>query len=111
MGYLYGAGAGSGVVLGLYDNSGLPNYVDAAEAIGANALNVPKPLWSILDILGESWTATQQFLDASLARGQQIFLNNAPSGLNPTGGFSMEMQYLRSIGIDVMNLPRLQVPR
>jgi RHS repeat-associated protein len=96
VGRAYAATGGSGVVLGAYE--GYPNYIDAARAMNANAFNIRVWIWTILKFMGEDWTANRAFLDASIKRGQQFYLNTPPLGA--TGTFARELQYLTSRGID-----------
>jgi hypothetical protein len=96
------------VVLGSYNQ--IPNYVDVAKSIGANALNISTPVWNLLEASGDAIAAEQQFIDTTLSEGGQIYLNTEPEGLIPFTHFSMEMEYLRSTGIDPITLPRVYIP-
>jgi hypothetical protein len=105
-GWYYGlTGAGGGIVLGKYDQ--LPNYLDAAETYGLNAFNLPR-LWPTLNRFGQAWTANRAFIDASLLRGQQIFLGTAPMGAS--GNFARELQYLTSRGFGANTWQMLKLP-
>jgi hypothetical protein len=95
VGWAYGLTGGSGVVLGAYE--AFPNYLDAAESTGANALNMGRPIWNMLNAMGETWTANQAFLDASVFRGQQIWLST--NALAAQGSYYLELQYLTSRGV------------
>jgi RHS repeat-associated protein len=95
IGWGYGITGGSGVVLGKYFE--YPNYIDAARAMNANVYNIPDRLWSILNFAGQAWTTNRAFLDASIWRGQQFFLNTPPVGVD--GYYAMELRYLISKGI------------
>jgi RHS repeat-associated protein len=106
IGWAYGLGGGSGVVLGNYDQ--LNNYLGAAESVGANAFNVAKPLWNALNNVGEAWTANQAFLDASIARGQSFYLATQPLGA--AGSFEMELEYLTSRGIGPWSWSMVPLP-
>ncbi len=107
-GWYYAFAGGSGVVLGEYQVAeGEMNYVQAARAIGANALNANRDVYNFFQSQGQWWTLNQAFLNASILRGQQFFLSTAPMG---TGGFLQEMQYLQGRGINPFNLPWAWVP-
>jgi hypothetical protein len=102
-GWYYGLTGGSGVVLGTYEE----NYLEAAQQIGANALNAPQSVYKFFSNADQWWTLNQSFLQSSIFRGQQFYLNSEPTG---TGGFYMEMRYLQSRGIDPFTLPRVLIP-
>jgi hypothetical protein len=70
----------------------MPSYVDVAESMGANALKIPGPIWSLFESLGESTTLNEAFLDASISRGQQFYLATQPLG--QSGAFAWELTYL-----------------
>ncbi len=107
VGWGYGLAGGSGVVIGLFDE--YPSYIEAAEATGANLFNLSKPLWSALSYFGETWTANRAFIDASIWRGQQFFLNTAPLGVEGTT-YARELQYLTSRGVGPAQWLMLQRP-
>jgi RHS repeat-associated protein len=90
------AKVGIGAVIGSY-----PGYLEAGKAIGAKTFNLPMPIYKPLEYLGQAWTANRAFLDAVIARGEQIYLTEAPL-LKP--GFSVsyqkELAYLTSKGVD-----------
>jgi RHS repeat-associated protein len=93
-GWYYGlTGGTAGVVLGRY-----PEYIDAAESMGANALNASPRVFSFFNSAGQWWTLNQSFLNASIFRGQQFFLSNPPLGQEGSN-FALELQYLISRGI------------
>ncbi|MGE0407558.1 MAG: RHS repeat-associated core domain-containing protein [Candidatus Korobacteraceae bacterium] len=96
VGWYAGLTGGGGVVLGKY-----PDYVNAARAIGANALNLGDRTWRMFDWLGESWTVNKAFLDASIARGQQFYTTTPLP--QATGWLYMELQYLSNRGAAVLN--------
>ena len=102
-GWYYGLTGGSGVVLGTYEE----NYLEAAQQIGANALNAPQSVYKFFSNADQWWTLNQSFLQSSIFREQQFYLNSEPTG---TGGFYMEMRYLQSRGIDPFTLPRVLIP-
>lgn len=107
-GYLL-VGGRAGVVLGEYNaEPGEMNYVGAAKTIGANALNAPFRIYNFFQNQGQWWTLNQSFINGSLFRGQQLFLNTEPMG---TGGFLQEMQYLQGKGIDPFSLPWVWTPQ
>jgi hypothetical protein len=58
---------GTGLVLGKY-----PEYIESAEAIGANKFKLNDKLYSFLDYFDHAWTANQAFIDVSVFRGQQF---------------------------------------
>lgn len=88
-------GAGTGVVIGSYNQ--INNYIESGESVGANYFSVPELIWNVLARSGQSWTANQAFLDASIARGQQFFLSTNP--LAAEGSFATELDYLTGQGI------------
>ncbi|MGH9684129.1 MAG: RHS repeat-associated core domain-containing protein [Candidatus Acidiferrales bacterium] len=95
-------GSGSAIVLGA-----TPDYIDAAQAMGAKALNMPDVAWDALSAFGEEWTAEQAFIDTAVQRGYSISLApGAGGGVN----FWLELQYLRETGIDPASLPVVTVP-
>lgn len=104
IGWGYAAlGGGSAVVLG-----GYPDYIQAAQEMGARALNMPNSVWNALSVFGENWTAEQAFIDTAMSRGYSISLApGAGGGVN----FWLEMQYLREVGVDPASLPVVTVPR
>lgn len=89
IGWYSGLTGGAGVVLGKF-----PEYIEAAEEMGANVFNLSSGLYNVLDRMGASWTANQAFLDASIYRGQQFYLSSVAS----SGSYWMELQYLSSRG-------------
>jgi hypothetical protein len=86
----------------------LNNYLQAAESMGASALNAGKNTWSALESTGETWDATKAFLDASVFRGQQVYLSTQP--LAPRGDFALELQYLRSLGVGPQSWMMVPLP-
>ncbi len=93
VGAYYATAAGSGAaVLGRY-----PEYIDAAESLGANVFNMPSQLYNALNWTGEGWTANQAFLDRVLSTGQQIYLASPPLGQEGSI-FQEEMFYLTGRG-------------
>jgi len=99
IGRVAAAGSGTGVVLGSYEQP--KNYLSFAKDIGANAFNLPTQVWQVLNFVGQTWTANKAFIDASLAKGHQIYLATSPL-LNPgeAQSFQRELAYLKSIGVD-----------
>jgi RHS repeat-associated protein len=94
LGWIYGlTGSGTGVVLGRD-----PEYLNAAKALGANALNVSNRIYNFLVNSGDWWTLNEAFLQASIFRGQQFLLSNAPLGQGGSN-FAMELEYLTNRGI------------
>ncbi len=91
--YAY-AGVGSGgVVLGRN-----PEYLDAAEEMGAQALNAGKGTYEFFMNAGEWTTLNQSYLNAQIFRAQQFFLSNPPLG-QAGSDFAMELEYLTGRGI------------
>jgi hypothetical protein len=92
--YAYaGAGAG-GVVLGRD-----PEYLDAAEGMGAQALNASRDVYRFFLNRGEWSTLNTSYLNAQIFRGQQFFLSNPPMGVPQSSSFWMELQHLSNSGI------------
>ena len=91
-------GSGAGVLLGKFFSEA-DNYAIDAEQMGANYFNLGKNGWKVLNYFGDAWTANQAFIDASIARGQQFFLNQAPLGEFMTGTYTREVQYLFQAGV------------
>jgi len=94
-GWYLGLTGGTGVVLGKYDQ--FMNYIDVAKGIGGNALNVSPDVYSFFNSAGQWWTLNQSFLQASLFRGQQIYMASPVVGA--TGNYALEIQFLMSRGI------------
>ena len=93
VGAYYATAVGTGAaVLGRY-----PEYIDAAESMGANVFSMPSSLYNSLDWMGEGWTANQAFLDKVLSTGQQIYLACPPLGQEGSI-FQEEMFYLTGQG-------------
>jgi RHS repeat-associated protein len=90
IGWAAGLTGGTGVVLGKF-----PQYVETAEALGANKFSINPALYTFLNNFGHAWTANQAFIDASVFRGQQFFL----STVGASGSYAQELEYLKSIGI------------
>jgi hypothetical protein len=90
--YYATAAGGTAAVLGRY-----PEYLDAAESMGANVFNMPARLYGVVDWAGESWTANQAFLDRVVSSGQQIYLASPPLGQEGSV-FQDEMFYLTGTG-------------
>jgi hypothetical protein len=91
--YAY-AGAGTGgVVIGRN-----PEYLDAAEEYGMQALNAGKNTYTFFQNAGQWTTLNQSYLNAQVFRGQQFFLSNVPLGQDGSG-FAMELEHLTSMGI------------
>jgi hypothetical protein len=84
-----------GVVLGQY--GGYTDYIQAANSIGANALNLSPSVYNFFQNQGQWLTLNGAFLNASISRGQQFFTSSEVS--EATGTFFWELQYLISKGI------------
>lgn len=76
-------------VLGNY-----PTYKTMAEGMKANYLNVDPMLWKKLEKAGLDWKVNQAFLDAAMARGDEIIL----TGVKDTKSFLKEIKYLADKG-------------
>jgi RHS repeat-associated protein len=96
VGWYYGLfGSGAGVVLGEYNAQ--TNYVDAAESMGANALNLGPRAYNFFNGAGQWWILNRAFLNGSILRGQQFFMSSPVLGA--TDNFALELQHLLSKGI------------
>jgi hypothetical protein len=91
-------GAGTGVLLGRYYNEA-DNYIIDAKEMGANYFNLGEKGWKVADYFGEPWEANRAFIDTSVARGQQFFLNQAPFGADTLGTYGREVQHLFQSGV------------
>jgi hypothetical protein len=99
-GRLLGATGGTGVVIGKFSDA--PNYIETAKAMGANYFNLGQRGWNFFQHFGQGWTVNRAFLDASIARGQQVF--SSSSTASATGSFAQEVEYLRSKGISIISV-------
>lgn len=98
IGWAQGAfGTGGGVLLGKWISEE-ENYIIDANELGLNYFNVGKA-YKILNYLGDGWTPDRAFLDASIARGQNFLLNQAPFSEFTTGSYSQEIRYLFDAGV------------
>jgi RHS repeat-associated protein len=80
-------------VLGRYRN-----YLDVADDVGGNALNVPEEVWDSLNTLEKQWAFNQKFLDDAIARGDYFYLANRWADAKVGTFFRMELDYLFSKG-------------
>jgi hypothetical protein len=55
-------------------------YIADAKAMSANYFSLGDKGWRVANYFGDAWVANRAFIDTSVARGQQIFLNEAPLG-------------------------------
>jgi RHS repeat-associated protein len=85
-------GAGTGVLLGRYYNEA-ENYIVDAKEMGANYFNLGG-FWKVGNYFGDAWVANRVFIDASIVRGQQFFLNQGPLGPAAVGTYGREIDYL-----------------
>ena len=90
--WVHNAGLGK-IVLGHF-----PAYVLKAKDIGAQFLDIPKPVWDKLSD-GERWAANKRFLDRAILRGDDIILAT-PIGAMKEGPsyYREEIDYLHSRG-------------
>src|SRR5580700_3695777 len=68
--------AGTGVVIGSYRD-----YLDKAEEMGADALNVPKSRYDFFNSAGEFETLNRAYLNANAFLNQDFYMSNAPEGV------------------------------
>jgi hypothetical protein len=94
------SGKGGAIVIGRYDA-----YLNQANALNVNALNVPKWLGSAADRLpGGFWNwINRPFIEAAIMRGDKIRLGSPIPGAAPLPGaggqnFWKEIQHLHSRG-------------
>jgi len=95
--YYAGSGVlagGSGVVIGRN-----PEYLDAAEEMGANTLNASRGAYTFFQNAGEWDTLNKAYLNAQVFLNQRIYLSNPPLGVPESTGFWMELQHLASRGV------------
>jgi len=86
-------GGASGYVLGHN-----PGYVEAAEDMGAGALNAGEGIYTFFSNAGAWDTLNRAYINAQIFANQQVYLSDAPIGQEGTG-FGMEIQHLVSKGI------------
>jgi RHS repeat-associated protein len=79
-------------VLGKY-----PAYVEMANSIGADYLNVPTDIWNAMSP-AEQWATNQAFLDTQIAKGEPIFLASPTSAANAGSFFAQELDYMAGKG-------------
>ncbi len=89
-------GARNGVtVLGRY-----PAYVNTANDLRANYLNVFKGTWDKLTD-AQRWAVNKQFLDDAIARGDTFKLASLVDEAKPGTYFRKELEYLILLGYEV----------
>ena len=92
----WSGGLSVNAVLGHY-----PDYVDAADLLGAARFDVPGPVWAAWGAAGSRWSRNQAFLDESINRGR--FLTTTPPALaRPGSVFLREVRYLRGQGFTLV---------
>ena len=112
-GWYYGLLGPAGVVLGTYAAEESINdlsYVDAAESIGANYLDAPNSVYNYFNDAGAWETLENAFIDSSVFRGQQIYLNTDPA-VTSGESYLLELEHLQQLGINPVNLPWTLVPK
>jgi RHS repeat-associated protein len=90
---IFARGAGRGrIVLGHW-----PEYVDAARASGAGRFDIGTTLWNALSA-NDRWMLNRQFLDAAIARGDDILMATPPNRIRPGSHLDNEVKYLEELG-------------
>lgn len=82
-----------------------PAYVDTASRLQTDVFNIPAHEWELLS-RAEQWQVNQQFLDASIARGD-VFLLSTPfvEGIAAEGSFfQRELLYLLDRGYQIVTI-------
>ena len=92
--------AGTGVVIGSYRD-----YLDKAEEMGADALNVPKSRYDFFNNAGEFETLNRAYLNANAFLNQDFYMSNAPEGVAQSTGYWIELQHLKDLGISPKYAP------
>jgi hypothetical protein len=70
-----------------------PAYVNLAQELGANYLNIPLEEWDAMSP-AEQWAANQAFLDEAIANGDTFQLATPLAEMDPDSFFAQEVQYL-----------------
>ncbi len=85
-----------------------PDYVDAADELGAARFAVPGPVWAAWGRAALQWPNNREFLDESIRRGR--FLTTTPAPLaRPGSTFLREIAYLLSLGYPLAPTHRLEL--
>jgi len=95
--YYPGSGVATGAtgyVIGRY-----PQYLNAAEEMGAGSLKPSNGVINFFTNAGEFTTLNQSYINAQVFLNQQVYLSNVPWGVPQSSGFWMELQYLQAKGI------------
>jgi hypothetical protein len=87
----------SDAVLGSFDQ--LPDFVEAANHLGAVVFKPSQFVWAVAEKFGETWTMTRSFLDACIARRRTFLLLTPPVAAIRGTSYLQELQYLRSKGL------------
>jgi len=83
------------IVIGRFQ--AIPNYLELAKKLGANAFNIPESQWDAMTP-EERWAINREFLDSAMAAGEQIILECAPEKVEPGSTLEKELEYLRTLG-------------
>ena len=84
-----------------------PDYVDAADELGAARFAVPGPVWVAWGSALQ-WPKNREFLDESIKRGR--FLTTTPPLLaRPGSAFLREIAYILSLGYPLAPTHRLEL--
>ena len=76
-----------------------PKYLEVAQELKANALNIDPEVWKLMegnDAL--QWAANRKFLDEVIERGDEIILASPPGDARPGTFFARELEYLMERG-------------
>ena len=85
-----------------------PDYVDAADELGAARFAVPGPVWAAWGRAALQWPNNREFLDESIRRGR--FLITTPTPLaRPGSTFLREIAYPVSLGYPLVPTHRLEL--
>jgi hypothetical protein len=84
-------------VLGKY-----PGYLQKAQYLGANLLNIPDDEWVQLTTRDQQWAKNVEFLDEAIARGDVFYLETSfTQGIRDGGSFyQSELLYLLKQGYE-----------
>ena len=92
MGLARSATAATPRVLGSY-----PQYLQAAEGLGAKAFDVPSSIFSSWSS-GAQWAANQKFLDRGIAQGAEFIIASPRNQIREGSFLSKEIGYLLNRG-------------
>jgi hypothetical protein len=84
-------------------------YIEAADAEGMGAFNLPADLYNALQSQGVAWTANQAYITTQVLLGRAVFLAG-PAVTNSTTTLSLELDHLIQIGSGPSSWTLLHTP-